>query len=132
MTIPVGKQLALFIESLSRHFKTNINSVTHIIGFSLGAHVAGFAGTQLKNLSRITGIAQSISYFFCQSYYYLYIRNVIRNYQSRGPDLDSGAPPNLATYLHNFLAIEFSERVEGIFSLINKSLIKCNLNGAIS
>ena len=64
MTIPVGKQLALFIESLSRHFKTNINSVTHIIGFSLGAHVAGFAGTQLKNLSRITGIAQSISYFF--------------------------------------------------------------------
>ena len=26
-----------------------------MIGFSLGAHVAGFAGNQLKNLSRITG-----------------------------------------------------------------------------
>ena len=51
----VGAQLALLIESLSRHFKTNINSLTHIVGFSLGAHVAGFAGTQLKNLSRITG-----------------------------------------------------------------------------
>ena len=51
----VGKQLAILIESLSRHFKTNINAITHIVGFSLGAHVAGFAGTQLKNLSRITG-----------------------------------------------------------------------------
>jgi hypothetical protein len=33
----------------------SINGRTHIVGFSLGAHVAGFAGQQLKNLSRISG-----------------------------------------------------------------------------
>jgi len=33
----------------------SINGRTHLVGFSLGAHVAGFAGQQLKNLSRISG-----------------------------------------------------------------------------
>lgn len=28
----------------------------HIIGFSLGAHVSGFAGAELPGLSRITGL----------------------------------------------------------------------------
>ena len=51
----VGKQLAILIDGINRHFKTNINGNTHVIGFSLGAHVAGFAGDHLKNLSRITG-----------------------------------------------------------------------------
>ena len=51
----VGKQFAILIDSINRHFKTNINGKTHIIGFSLGAHVGGFAGGHLKNLSRITG-----------------------------------------------------------------------------
>ena len=32
-----------------------INNNTHLVGFSLGAHVSGFVGKELKNLSRITG-----------------------------------------------------------------------------
>ena len=51
----VGKQLGILIDSINTHFKTNINGKTHLIGFSLGAHVAGFVGDHLKNLSRITG-----------------------------------------------------------------------------
>ena len=51
----VGKQLAILVEAINRHYKTNINGKTHLIGFSLGAHVAGFAGDHLKNVSRITG-----------------------------------------------------------------------------
>lgn len=31
----------------------------HLIGFSLGAHVAGFAGAELGNVSRITGTETS-------------------------------------------------------------------------
>ena len=42
----------------------SINGRTHIVGFSLGAHVAGFAGHQLKNLSRISGEKESSVYNF--------------------------------------------------------------------
>ena len=51
----VGKQVALLIENINESVGQNINAKTHIVGFSLGAHVAGFAGNHLKNLSRITG-----------------------------------------------------------------------------
>ena len=33
----------------------DINNKTHLVGFSLGAHVSGFVGKELRNLSRITG-----------------------------------------------------------------------------
>jgi hypothetical protein len=50
----VGKQLSMLLEGLNRHLGLPFHNV-HVIGFSLGAHVAGFAGAELKNLSRITG-----------------------------------------------------------------------------
>jgi hypothetical protein len=50
----VGKQLSLLLQGLNAHLGLRFHSV-HVIGFSLGAHVAGFAGAELKNLSRITG-----------------------------------------------------------------------------
>lgn len=39
---------------LAEHIDLRFEDV-HLIGFSLGAHVAGFAGTELRNISRITG-----------------------------------------------------------------------------
>jgi len=50
----VGKQLSMLLDGLNKHLGLPFNSI-HVIGFSLGAHVAGFAGAELKNLSRITG-----------------------------------------------------------------------------
>lgn len=51
----VGRQVALLINSLNE-LTGSKNSDFHLIGFSLGAHVAGFAGAELFNLSRITGL----------------------------------------------------------------------------
>ncbi|KAJ1531572.1 hypothetical protein ONE63_000244 [Megalurothrips usitatus] len=51
----VGKQVALLLAGLQKHAGLPVHRV-HVIGFSLGAHVAGFAGAELKNLSRITGL----------------------------------------------------------------------------
>ena len=50
----VGKQLSMLLDGLNKHLGLPFNNI-HVIGFSLGAHVAGFAGAELKNLSRITG-----------------------------------------------------------------------------
>ncbi|XP_011877647.1 PREDICTED: uncharacterized protein LOC105567400 isoform X2 [Vollenhovia emeryi] len=47
----VGRQLAKLIRSLNVPLEK-----VHMIGFSLGAHVAGFAGAELGNVSRITGL----------------------------------------------------------------------------
>ncbi|CAB0035582.1 unnamed protein product [Trichogramma brassicae] len=47
----VGRQLAKLVRSLN----VTLDKV-HLIGFSLGAHVAGFAGAELGNVSRITGL----------------------------------------------------------------------------
>ncbi|XP_057658000.1 uncharacterized protein LOC130894953 isoform X1 [Diorhabda carinulata] len=51
----VGKQLALLLRGLVEKIGLSLKK-THIIGFSLGAHIAGFAGSDLGNLSRITGL----------------------------------------------------------------------------
>lgn len=52
----VGKQVALLMKTINDKLASSMNERTHIIGFSLGAHVAGFAGSELSNLSRITGM----------------------------------------------------------------------------
>ncbi|XP_034489839.1 uncharacterized protein LOC117793589 [Drosophila innubila] len=51
----VGKQLAMLLRHLEQHKGLNLMR-THVIGFSLGAHVSGFAGAELPGLSRITGL----------------------------------------------------------------------------
>ncbi|XP_017771250.1 PREDICTED: uncharacterized protein LOC108558749 [Nicrophorus vespilloides] len=51
----VGKQLAMLLRGLVEQVGFSLRKM-HLIGFSLGAHVAGFAGAELGNLSRITGL----------------------------------------------------------------------------
>lgn len=50
----IGKQLSFLMKDLVRYKKLELSHV-HIIGFSLGAHVSGFAGSELPGLKRITG-----------------------------------------------------------------------------
>ena len=50
----MGIQVALLIKAINLEFG-DINNNTHLVGFSLGAHVSGFVGKELRNLSRITG-----------------------------------------------------------------------------
>ncbi|XP_017045609.2 LOW QUALITY PROTEIN: uncharacterized protein LOC108091100 [Drosophila ficusphila] len=51
----VGKQLAMLLRNLQQYKGLDLMR-THVIGFSLGAHVSGFAGAELPGLSRITGL----------------------------------------------------------------------------
>lgn len=64
----VGKQLALFVKGLQEYKGLDLERA-HIIGFSLGAHVSGFAGSDLPGLRRITGL-----YFFnfCVTFYFFF------------------------------------------------------------
>ena len=50
----LNHQVALLIKAINLEFG-DINNNTHLVGFSLGAHVSGFVGKELRNLSRITG-----------------------------------------------------------------------------
>lgn len=65
----VGVKVARFIEFLVA--QGTLSDQMHVIGHSLGSHVAGFAGSNLNNitLSRITGICirvhGALQDFFC-------------------------------------------------------------------
>ena len=48
--------MAALINKINTETGVTINNNTHLVGFSLGAHVSGFVGKELKNLSRITGL----------------------------------------------------------------------------
>lgn len=50
----VGRELAILARKLDRLFNAPLSSM-HAIGHSLGAHVAGYAGSELSGFGRITG-----------------------------------------------------------------------------
>ncbi|XP_035206598.1 pancreatic triacylglycerol lipase-like isoform X2 [Stegodyphus dumicola] len=57
----VGAELALFIKTL-QNLGIQPESI-HIIGHSLGSHIAGYAGKRLKRLGRITAMDPAGPYF---------------------------------------------------------------------
>jgi len=58
----VGAQIALLINRLREKVGV-LPSSMHIIGHSLGSHIAGYAGERLRNLARITGLDPAGPYF---------------------------------------------------------------------
>lgn len=58
----VGAELALFIEFLQNSTGIRPEDV-HIIGHSLGSHIAGYAGKKIRNIGRITGLDPAGPYF---------------------------------------------------------------------
>jgi len=58
----VGAEIALLLTKMQGWVNLNLDDV-HIIGFSLGSHVAGYAGERLNQVGRITGLDPAEPYF---------------------------------------------------------------------
>ncbi|XP_068113986.1 pancreatic triacylglycerol lipase-like [Hyperolius riggenbachi] len=58
----VGAEIAYFVDYLSKTYGYSPSNV-HLIGHSLGAHVAGEAGKRMSGISRITGLDPAEPYF---------------------------------------------------------------------
>ncbi|KAM9324590.1 pancreatic lipase-related protein 2-like [Gastrophryne carolinensis] len=58
----VGAEIAYFIQRLHENLQYPLQNV-HIIGHSLGAHAAGYAGSRCPGLRRITGLDPARPYF---------------------------------------------------------------------
>lgn len=65
MIVVFNKQTKSYRLGLQEYKHLNLSKV-HLIGFSLGAHVSGFAGAELPGISRITGNSQKDSVFIEQ------------------------------------------------------------------
>lgn len=81
--------ICLLFLGLAEHIDLRFEDI-HLIGFSLGAHVAGFAGSELRNISRITG-----TYLLFSRNHYTFNRTLQENNFCDGvviPGLDPAGP----------------------------------------
>ncbi|XP_070562958.1 pancreatic lipase-related protein 2-like [Ptychodera flava] len=58
----VGAEIALLLTKMQEWASLKLADV-HLIGFSLGAHIAGYAGERLNKVGRITGLDPAEPYF---------------------------------------------------------------------
>lgn len=79
----VGLEIAYLIKKLQEDHGLRPEDV-HLIGHSLGAHTAGYAGQQIPGIGRITGLDPAEPYF-----------------QGMGPSVRLGNARQFSCYLEN-------------------------------